>query len=143
MRSSIVRAFLKLPAASRGESSILQRNDANRFRSLPPRQAAGDVPAGGISRWRLLFKGRLLPAVSAILMIPAVSAAAEKAAEKAAKIAVVPEAPYYLYIAYESLIVFWVGILGLLVIIRMKLREIERVQALGVEEEDKDAPLLQ
>ena len=83
-------------------------------------------------------------AAAALLLIPAVSEAAEKAAVKAAaKIAVVPEAPYYLYIAYESLIVFWVGILGLLVIIRMKLREIERVQALGVEEEDRDAPLLQ
>jgi hypothetical protein len=85
--------------------------------------------------------GRLLPAVSALLiMTPAVSAAAEKAAEK---IAVLPEAPYYLYIVYESLAVFWVGILGLLVIIRMKLREIERIQALGVAEEDRDAPLLQ
>ena len=88
--------------------------------------------------------GRLLSAIPALLLIPAVSDAAEKAAVKAAaKIAVVPEAPYYLYIAYESLIIFWVGILGLLVIIRMKLREIERIQALGVEEEDPNAPLLQ
>jgi hypothetical protein len=91
-------------------------------------------------RFPLFRPGRLLSAASALLLIPAVSAAAEKAAEK---IAVLPEAPYYLYIVYESLAVFWVGILGLLVIIRMKLREIERVQALGVEEEDRDAPLLQ
>ncbi len=84
--------------------------------------------------------GQLIPAVSALLMIPAVSAAAEKAAEK---IAVLPTAPYYLYIVYECLVVFWVGIIGLLVIIRMKLREIERIQALGVEQEDPDAPLLQ
>jgi hypothetical protein len=84
--------------------------------------------------------GLLLPAVSALFMVPAVSAAAEKAAEK---IAVLPTAPYYLYIIYESLAVFWVGILALLVIIRMKLREIERTQALGVEEEDPDAPVLQ
>jgi hypothetical protein len=87
--------------------------------------------------------GRLLPSISALLLIPAVSEAAEKAAVKAAeKIAVHPEAPYYLYIAYENLAIFWVGILGLLVIIRMKLREIERVQALGVEDEDPNAPLL-
>ncbi len=84
--------------------------------------------------------GRLLPAISAFLMIPAVSTAAEKAAEK---IAVFPTAPYYMYIVYECLAVFWVGILGLLIIIRMKLREIERIQALGVDEEDPDAPLLQ
>ena len=91
--------------------------------------------------FRSSFKGRLPPlAVSALLMIPAVSAAAEKAAEK---IAVLPEAPYYLYIVYQILAVFWVGILGLLVIIRMKLREIERIQALGVDKEDPDAPLLQ
>jgi hypothetical protein len=82
-------------------------------------------------------------AVLALLTNPTVSAAAEKTAEKVAeKIAVLPTAPYYLYIAYECLIVFWVGILGLLVIIGMKLREIERIQALGVEEEDPDAPLL-
>ncbi len=97
-----------------------------------------------LSRWLSSFAGRLLPAASALLLIPAVSEAAEKAAVKAAvKIAVLPEAPYYLYIAYECLAVFWVGILGLLVIIRMKLREIERIQALGVEEDDPNAPLLQ
>ena len=88
--------------------------------------------------------GRILPFISALLLIPAVSGAAEQAAVKAAaKIAVHPASPYYLYIAYECLAVFWVGILGLLVIIRMKLREIERIQALGVEEEDPNAPLLQ
>ena len=97
-----------------------------------------------LSRFFPLRPGRLLSAISALLLIPAVSEAAEKAAVKAAaKIAVLPDAPYYLYIAYECLVVFWVGILGLLVIIRMKLREIERIQALGVEEEDPNAPLLQ
>jgi hypothetical protein len=84
------------------------------------------------SRFFSFRPGRLTMAALALLMNPAVSAAAEKAAEK---IAVLPTAPYYLYIAYESLAVFWVAILGLLVIIRMKLREIERIQALGVEED--------
>ena len=118
--SNIVKAFWKFTAACCGESSLLKRNDTSPFRSL--------------------FKGRLPLAVSALLMIPAVSTAAEKAAEK---IAVLPTAPYYLYIVYQILAVFWVGILGLLVIIRMKLREIERIQALGVDKEDPDAPLLQ
>ena len=59
------------------------------------------------------------------------------------RIAVFPTATYYIYIVYESLAVFWVAILGLLVIIRMKLREIERVQALGADKEDPDAPLLE
>ncbi len=78
-----------------------------------------------------------------ILLIPAVSAAAEKVEKAAEKIAVFPTTPYYAYIAYECLAVFWVGILGLLVIIRMKLREIERVQKLGMDQEDPNAPLLQ
>jgi hypothetical protein len=88
--------------------------------------------------------GRLTLAVLAFLLSPAVSPAAEKVAAKAAeKIAVFPAAPYYKYLAYESLAIFWIAILGLLVIIRMKLREIERIQELGVDREDKDAPLLQ
>ena len=118
--SSIVNAFLKFTANCCGQSSILKGNDTSSSRSL--------------------FTGQLPLAVSALLMTPSVSAAAEKAAEK---IAVLPEAPYYLYIVYQILAVFWVGILGLLVIIRMKLREIERIQALGVDKEDPDAPLLQ
>ena len=79
---------------------------------------------------------------SAILLLP-VTAVAAPAAEKIARIAVFPTAPYYRYIVYESLAVFWVAILGLIVIIRMKLREIERIQALGADKEDQDAPLLE
>jgi len=79
---------------------------------------------------------------AAILLLP-VTAFAAPAAEKIAKIAVFPTAPYYIFIVYESLAVFWVAILGLLVIIRMKLREIERVQEMGADREDPDAPLLQ
>jgi hypothetical protein len=74
------------------------------------------------------------------LMIPGASAAAEKAP---AKIEVFPSVPYYAFIIYENLAVFWVGILGLLVIIRMKLREIERTQKLGIDTQDENAPLLQ
>lgn len=76
---------------------------------------------------------------AAILLLP-ITAVAAPAAEK---IPVFPTAPYYIYIVYESLAVFWVVVLGLLVIIRMKLVEIERIQALGVEKEDQDAPLLE
>ncbi len=98
-----------------------------------------------LSRFSFTRSARLMTAaVPAFLMNPAVSPAAEKVAEKVAeKIAVFPTAPYYQYIAYECLAVFWIAILGLLVIIRMKLREIERIQALGVERDDQDAPLLQ
>jgi hypothetical protein len=69
------------------------------------------------------------------------SAVAVRAAEP--PIAVFPEAPYDAHIIYQSLAVFWIGIIGLIVILRMKLREIERIQALGADREDPDAPLLQ
>jgi hypothetical protein len=91
-------------------------------------------------RFSSVWSARLMAA--AMLLLP-VTAAAAPAAEKIAKIAVFPTAPYYIYIVYESLVVFWVAILGLLVILRMKLREIERIQALGVEKEDQDSPLLE
>jgi hypothetical protein len=64
-------------------------------------------------------------------------------AAAAEKIAGCPEAPYDGYIGYESLLVFGAAIIGLVVIIRMKLREIERTQALGADRQDKDAPLLE
>ncbi len=90
------------------------------------------------------FVRLMAAAIPALLMSPALSPAAEKAAAKVAeKIAVFPTAPYYQYIVYESLAVFWVAILGLLIIIRMKLREIERIQELGVDRKDENAPLLQ
>lgn len=47
------------------------------------------------------------------------------------------------FIIYENLVLFWIGIIGLMVIIRMKLKEIERVQALGADKEEKDAPVLE
>ena len=93
-----------------------------------------------LSRFSSVWFARLTAA--AMLLLP-VAAVAAPAAEKIARIAVFPTAPYYIYIVYESLAVFWVAILGLLVIIRMKLREIERIQSLGVEKEDQDAPLLE
>jgi len=64
------------------------------------------------------------------------------AADKTSKIEVFPPTPYDGFIIYESLAVFWLFIVGLIVIIRMKLREIERIQELGVEAEDPDAPML-
>jgi TRAP-type C4-dicarboxylate transport system permease small subunit len=64
------------------------------------------------------------------------------AADKINKIEVFPATPYDGYIIYESLAVFWLFIISLIVIIRMKLREIERIQELGVEEDDPDAPVL-
>jgi hypothetical protein len=46
------------------------------------------------------------------------------------------------YIAYENLALFWIGIIGLIIIIRMKLKEIERIQELGADKEEKDGPVL-
>ncbi|MDP2725421.1 MAG: hypothetical protein Q8O44_04005, partial [Syntrophales bacterium] len=51
-------------------------------------------------------------------------------------IEVFPSTPFYQYIIYENLAIFWIAIIGLIVIIRMKLREIERVQKLGLDKTD-------
>lgn len=58
------------------------------------------------------------------------------------KIDVFPAVPYDRFIVYQNLIIFWIGIIGLIVIIKMKLREIERIQKMGINKEEKDIPLL-
>jgi hypothetical protein len=58
------------------------------------------------------------------------------------KIEVIPSAPYERFIIFQTLIVFWIGIIGLVVIIGMKLREIERTQKLDLDKEEKNIPLL-
>ena len=40
------------------------------------------------------------------------------------------------------LALFWAGIIGLIVIIRMKLKEIERIQSMGLDKAEKEIPLL-
>jgi len=50
--------------------------------------------------------------------------------------------PYDRFIVYQNLIIFWIGIIGLIVIIKMKLREIERTQKMGIDKEEKNIPLL-
>ncbi|HON85395.1 MAG TPA: hypothetical protein PK864_05130 [Syntrophorhabdaceae bacterium] len=57
-------------------------------------------------------------------------------------IEVFPSAPYDRFIIYQALVLFWIGIIGLIVIIRMKLREIERIQDMGIDKEEKDIPFL-
>ena len=57
-------------------------------------------------------------------------------------IEIFPSAPYERYIVYEILALFWVGIIGLLVIIRMKLKEIKRIQSMGIDKAEKEIPLL-
>ena len=58
------------------------------------------------------------------------------------KIEVFAAAPYDRHIIYQALVFFWIGIIGLVVIIAMKLREIKRIQDMGIDEEEKDAPFL-
>ena len=89
-----------------------------------------------LNRFCLVRFGRWGIAAAFVLLSAASSWAAEP-------VAVFPEVPYDRFIVYESLAVFWIFIIGLIVIIRMKLREIERIQKMGVDEEDPNAPLLQ
>jgi len=58
------------------------------------------------------------------------------------KIDVFPSTPYDQFIIYQALILFWIGIIGLIVILKMKLKEIERIQSMGIDKEEKDVPFL-
>lgn len=58
-------------------------------------------------------------------------------------IEVSPSTPYDRYTIYQMLAIFWAGIIGLIVILSMKLKEIERIQRMRpTEKEEKDIPLL-
>jgi hypothetical protein len=58
------------------------------------------------------------------------------------KIEVFPSVSYDQYTIYQNLAIFWMFIIGLIIIIRMKLREIERIQKMGINKTEKDIPLL-
>jgi hypothetical protein len=59
------------------------------------------------------------------------------------KIPVFPTATVDVYAVYTSLAVLWLAIIGLIVVIKMKLNEIERIQKLGIDKEDENAPILE
>ena len=50
--------------------------------------------------------------------------------------------PYESHILYQTLVLFWVGIIGLIVIIVMKLKEAKRIQDMDVHKDDENAPFL-
>jgi hypothetical protein len=96
------------------------------------------IVRGYFSRFSLFCLAR-----SAIMIMALIVLGYATPTPAAERIAVFPATPYDGYIIYESLAVFWLGIIGLLVILRMKLREIERIQEMGEDREDNDAPLLE
>ncbi len=57
-------------------------------------------------------------------------------------VAVFPAASYDRFIVYQTLAIFWIAIIGLIIIIKMKLREIERIHKMGLNKEEKDIPTL-
>jgi hypothetical protein len=59
------------------------------------------------------------------------------------KIELSPSAPYDRFIIFQNLAIFWIAIIGLIILIRLKLKEIERVQNLGLTREETDAPILE
>jgi hypothetical protein len=56
---------------------------------------------------------------------------------------VCPDTPYARFIIYETLVVLWIAIIGLVVIIRMRAAEMERTAKMGLDEEQKDPPTLE
>jgi len=72
----------------------------------------------------------ILALMISLLVSPLWGQEAKKAIE------VFPSTPYYQFIIYENLAVFWIAIIGLIVILRMKLREIEKRQRMGLDREE-------
>ncbi len=58
------------------------------------------------------------------------------------KIALIPPSAYDRASIYVNLALFWVGLIVLIVLIRLKLREIERVQAMDAGRDDENSPML-
>jgi len=58
------------------------------------------------------------------------------------KIEVFTSVPYDRHIIYQALVLFWIGIIGLVVIIGMKLKELRRTRDMDIDKEEKDAPFL-
>jgi hypothetical protein len=77
-----------------------------------------------------------------ILFCFIIALASSKVFAQPENIEVFPSAPYDRYIVYEMLALFWAGIIGLIVIINMKLKEIERIQSMGINKAEKEIPLL-
>jgi len=77
-----------------------------------------------------------------ILLCLIIALASSKVFAQPENIEVFPSATYDRYIVYEMLALFWAGIIGLVVIIRMKLKEIERIQNMGIDKAEKEIPLL-
>ncbi len=61
----------------------------------------------------------------------------------APRIDVFPPAGYDQSTVYLNLGLLWAGIIGLVILLRLKLREIERVQKMEREEAEREAPLLE
>ena len=59
------------------------------------------------------------------------------------KIEVLPPTAYDRATIYLNLAVVWAGIIGLVILLKLKLRELERTQKMEREESEKSAPLLE
>jgi hypothetical protein len=73
----------------------------------------------------------------ALILLPATSLWAET------KIDIFPPTGYEQAGVYLNLAIFWAGIIGLVILLRLKLRELERAQRMEREEAEKAAPLLE
>ena len=72
-------------------------------------------------------------AISFFFTLPCLAFAEEK-------IPVFPTTPIEAYTVYGSLALFWLAIIFLIIVIKMKLNEIERIKKLGIDKDDEEAP---
>ena len=78
----------------------------------------------------------VLCALSFMVLSVSLSAAVEE------RIELSPSAPYDRFIIFQNLTIFWLAVIGLIVIIRLKTKEIKRVQGLGLKEKEERIPSL-
>ena len=54
----------------------------------------------------------------------------------------IPASPYDRHIIVHTLIFFWIGIIGLIIIITLKIKEAKRIQDMDAHKDDEDVPFL-
>ena len=80
---------------------------------------------------------KIIPCIIAFILSQAAGLWAETTID------VFPPTGYDQATVYLNLVLFWAGIIGLVILLRLKLKELERVQKMEREEAEKDAPLLE
>ncbi len=128
-------AFILLQAAG----LLGERKPAIDFRD----HAGGNLSSEPATRLRVEREGNAGHARERVGVLPVGHSQSGPVAERDPVIAVFPPTGYDQATVYLNLALFWAGIIGLVILLRLKLRELERVQNMERKEAEKAAPLLE